>query len=67
MNFHELHYLLTKNKHEGYNQETTLNDIALLRLSQTVELNKNVQVTCLPNPKFGSSYPPINVTAFAVG
>ena len=44
-----------------------MNDIAILKLSQPVTLNKNVQITCLPNPKFETTYPPSNITSYAVG
>jgi len=37
-------------KHSEYNDQTTENDITILRLSQPVEFNRYVQPACLPGP-----------------
>jgi hypothetical protein len=41
------------------------NDIAILKLDEAVELNENVQVACLPDPRI-TVYPPSNVELDAV-
>lgn len=43
-----------------------LNDIAILRLSENVELKRNIQIACLP-PNKSSSYPKHNVDTWAIG
>ncbi|CAF0704352.1 unnamed protein product [Brachionus calyciflorus] len=52
--------------HEKYDEKLVKNDIAILKLSSNVELNENVQISCLPNPDF-KNYPTQNMQAFIVG
>lgn len=47
-----------------------MNDIAILKLEDAVELNERVQVACLPNPKWElDKYPGTtpNRTAYVIG
>lgn len=48
--------ILINLKHENFNDSNNLNDIALFKLNQTVNLNQNIQIACLPDPRF-SKYP----------
>jgi secreted trypsin-like serine protease len=55
-------------KHEDYDFNTNRNDIALLQLKTPAELNKNIQLACLPDMSRSSSYPPPSITtAVALG
>jgi hypothetical protein len=42
--------------HSGYNDNSYLNDIALVILEEQVELNEYIQIACLPNPS-ANNYP----------
>lgn len=53
-------------RHENYNEGTKANDIALIKLSKPLELTKEVQVACLPNPE-KLVYPPRNQDCWTVG
>ena len=49
-----------------YDSKTFLNDIALLKLNQSIILNNYVQLSCLPNPI--NQYPSdSNMSAYIVG
>ena len=52
-------------KHENYNSKSLINDIAILKLSQEVELNKYIQPACLPFQS--TNYQSVNTESYAVG
>jgi hypothetical protein len=54
-------------KHENFNENTLLNDIALILLSKPVQFSQNVQPACLPNPNYGNTYPLANQSAITSG
>ena len=61
--------LFLKKKHELYDNQSNLNDIALLKLAKYVELSDKVQLACLPNSKpqvYPSNYNK-EVTVIALG
>lgn len=41
--------------HEQYNPQTTVNDIAIVRLSRPVEISDTVNVICLPGSEVGTA------------
>ena len=43
-----------------------MNDIALIKLKESVDLDEYIQVACLPDPKWSSHYPP-NVPGWVIG
>jgi hypothetical protein len=43
-----------------------LNDIALLKLNDVVDLNQDVQLACLPR-RVSTSYPPTSYPAWVIG
>ena len=52
-------------KHPEYDPVTNLNDIAVLKLQDPIELNENIQISCLPNRV---DYPSeIGIPAYALG
>ena len=52
----------------SFDDQNVLNDIAILKLNSIVSLNEQIQLACLPNPKWNSnSYPPVNSTAWIIG
>ena len=53
-------------KHDNFDDQKLKNDIALLVLSEEVNLNKNIKIACLPISA-SSNYPVINVNSIAVG
>lgn len=53
-------------RHEGYNEGTKVNDIALIKLSKPLELTNEVQVACLPR-SIKKLYPPRNQDCWTVG
>lgn len=56
-----------KKKHPGFDENTLVNDIAILKLTENVELNRNIQIACLPDPKL-LNYPTfVDVDAWVVG
>jgi len=57
---------LKKIKHDDFDEEELLNDIALLRLSEKVELTESIQISCLPKEE-SDQYPGWNVDAWIVG
>ena len=52
-------------KHEKYEADTYLYDIAVLILAEDVILNRNIQLACLPN--YLSGFPDTNSTGYVVG
>jgi secreted trypsin-like serine protease len=52
--------------HPDFNSDSVLNDIAILKLTEPVELSKYIQVACLPVPQ-SSFYPDPGMTALAAG
>lgn len=55
-------------KHESYDANTLENDLAIIKLRDKVELNENVQLTCLPDKHdFTETYPEPNQYAWAAG
>ena len=52
--------------HENYNENTKLNDIAIIKLSKVLELNQYIQIACLPSAdtKF---YPQSNIDCWTLG
>lgn len=63
--FCNIFYVLTF-KHESYNDDNLLNDIAIFKLNKIVTLNQKVQLVCLPKIA-SSSYPSFNSPAWVVG
>jgi hypothetical protein len=57
---------LTKNKHEAYDDDNLLNDIALLILDRDVTLNEKIQLACLPQ-SLSKTYPGNNVDGWIAG
>ncbi len=56
-----------KIRHPNYSDSTLQNDIALLILSEEVELNNYIQIACLPDRSI-SLYPTLaNIDIFIVG
>jgi secreted trypsin-like serine protease len=53
--------------HESYDEENVLNDIALLQLKKPVQLNRNIQIACLPNAKWSEFYPLPDTSAWVLG
>jgi len=53
-------------KHPNYNNVTEENDIAILKLSRSVELNQYIQIACLPEEQ-SSTYPVPEQPAWIVG
>ncbi|CAF0860159.1 unnamed protein product [Brachionus calyciflorus] len=54
-------------RHENYDTNSKLNDIGIIKLSKAVDLNSNIQISCLPNPKI-SFYPEnVNLKSYAIG
>ena len=53
-------------KHENFDQENNLNDIALIKLDSKVDLNEYIQIACLPM-NVSSSYPNYNKTSYTIG
>jgi hypothetical protein len=53
-------------KHPSYNPSNFQNDIAILKLSRSVELNQNIQIACLPQVQ-SSTYPVPEQPAWIVG
>ena len=57
-------------KHESYDNNTNgtrlINDIAIFRLNQEVQLNREIQIACLPRVH-STSYPPENTPARVAG
>lgn len=51
--------------HEKYDDENTLNDMALLILESEISLNDKIQTACLPLPSI--YFPPENTPVFAAG
>jgi hypothetical protein len=65
----KFNFLLTKKnnlKHEDYDEDELLNDIAMLRLSEKVELTEYIQISCLPKEE-SNHYPGWNIEAWIVG
>jgi secreted trypsin-like serine protease len=54
-------------KHPRYDDANNLNDIAILKLASPVQLDRNVQIVCLPNPKVHNYPGTTGIPAFAVG
>lgn len=54
-------------RHENYDQNSKLNDIAIIKLSKDVELNHNIQISCLPNPDIKVYPTEVNISSYAVG
>jgi hypothetical protein len=46
---------------------TYLNDIALFKLNEKVQLNEFIQIACLPPDSESKSYPGVNIPAWIVG
>lgn len=44
-----------KHKHENYDRKTNLNDIALLKLRETVKFNEQIYPICLPTKQYESN------------
>lgn len=42
-----------KLKHDDYNVNSNLNDIAIIQLSSEAKLSQSIQVACLPSPEKG--------------
>ena len=61
-----INILFLLKKHENYNDLTIANDIAILVLSEFVELTNSIQISCLPDSA-SSSYPGGNLSSIAVG
>jgi secreted trypsin-like serine protease len=56
-----------KKKHQNYNPNNLLNDIAILKLSEEVTLNERIQIACLPQQK-SQNYPSqTNIDSWVVG
>lgn len=54
-------------RHENYDENSKLNDIAIIKLSRDVELNPFIQISCLPNPNI-SFYPSkVDIKSYAIG
>jgi secreted trypsin-like serine protease len=53
--------------HEKFDDATMQNDIALLELSEPADLDQNVQISCLPDPKWSPFYPPANSSSWIIG
>ena len=51
--------------HPNYNQSTSDNDIAILKLIKNVHLNENISTICLPNQETSDKY--INRNALLTG
>ena len=51
-------------KHPSY--DYSINDIALLKLSEPVKLTSRIQIACLPQAQL-SSYPNSKIDSYAVG
>lgn len=58
---------LINKQHENFVKDNQLNDIALLKLTQDVVLNKNIQIACLPDPKHIYYPAKINISAWTTG
>lgn len=54
-------------RHENYNEATKQNDIALIKLSQPIELSNEIQTACLPDSQLKSPYPPSDKDCWANG
>lgn len=53
--------------HRDYSTSTFINDIAILRLSSSIDTNdQSIAVICLPSIE-NTEYPPINANAVAIG
>lgn len=52
--------------HPSYNPTQYTNDIAILKLSESVVLNKYIQPACLPT-NLSYTYPPVNSAGYIVG
>lgn len=53
-------------RHEDYNDNTKINDIALIKLEKPVELKDEIQVACLPDT-IQKKYPAENKDSWTVG
>ena len=53
-------------KHPNYNPNNFQNDLAILKLSRSVELNEYIQIACLPKEQ-SSTYPVPEQPAWIVG
>jgi len=53
-------------KHPNYNPNNNRNDIAILKLSRSVELNQYIQIACLPKEQ-STTYPVPEQPAWIVG
>ncbi|CAG9797979.1 unnamed protein product [Chironomus riparius] len=53
-NFVKIYGINEKYKHENYKQQTNNNDIALLKLNDTVKFNENIFPICLPSKLYES-------------
>lgn len=52
--------------HENYDESTFINDIAILKLSKSVDLNDYIQIACLP-PSSSVLKPELNAISFGWG
>lgn len=50
-----IYSILEKFKHENYDRRTNLNDIALLKLRETVKFNEKIYPICLPTKQYESN------------
>ncbi len=44
-----------------------MNDIALIKLAYPVNLNKKIQIACLPDVEYSQTYPVSNQVSWALG
>lgn len=54
-------------KNPLYNENTQLNDIAILKLSSEVQLNQNIQLACLPDITQVGFPTQVGASVYAVG
>lgn len=59
-------YSLLKTKHPSFDSDSVLNDIAIFKLSNSVNLNPNIKLACLPKST-SSAYPPSSDSVYAAG
>ena len=53
-------------KHEDFDETNNLNDIALFKLVEPIELNDRIQLACLPKER-SIKYPPVYYDAWTMG
>ncbi|CAF0947221.1 unnamed protein product [Brachionus calyciflorus] len=54
-------------QHPNFDSESSLNDIAIIKLEKDVTLNEQIQPACLPKPNVLFYPPNTNIPVFAVG